>query len=101
MHAWRFSFRIFFGLFCTLVLPAAMAAADCRDADLIVHNANVVTMDAAHPSASAMAIRDGRILAAGGEKEILACASERTHLIDLQGKTVLPGLIDIHTHAME
>jgi predicted amidohydrolase YtcJ len=101
MHGSRFPFNIFFGVFCALVLPTVAAAADCRDADLIVHNANVVTMDAAHPSASALAIRDERILATGGEKEILACASERTRLIDLQGKTVLPGLIDIHTHAME
>ncbi len=101
MHPSRSQMIAVLGWISFLILPAIVAAADCRDADLIVHNAQIVTMDTAHPSASALAIRDGRILAAGEEKEILACASERTRLVDLHGKTVLPGLIDIHTHSME
>lgn len=89
------------GLLCSLFLPVVAAAAPCQDADLIVRNAHIITMDSAHPSVSAMAIRDGGILAVGGDQESSECASKRTSVVDLHGKTVLPGLIDVHTHAME
>lgn len=89
------------GLICSLLFAFAAAAAPCQDADLIVRNAHIITMDSAHPSASAMAIRDGRVLAVAGDKEISECESKRTSVVDLQGTTVLPGLIDVHTHAME
>jgi predicted amidohydrolase YtcJ len=89
------------GALCSLFLPVVAAAVPCQDADLIVRDARVVTMDPAHPSVSAMAIRDGRILALGGEQELSGCASKQTSVVDLHGKTVLPGLIDVHTHAME
>jgi predicted amidohydrolase YtcJ len=84
-----------------LFFAAVARGKQCSDADLIVRNGHIVTMNAAEPSASAMAVRDGKILAIGGEAEIAACASARTSVIDLQGRTVLPGLIDIHTHAIE
>lgn len=93
--------RCALGVLCALILPGVVAAADCRDPDLIVHDAHIVTMDADFPSVSALAIRDGRILASGDEQDIVACASQRTLLVDLHGATVLPGLIDIHTHSME
>ncbi len=89
------------GLFCCLLLPAVAVGAPCQDADLIVRDAHIITMDSTHPTITAMAIRDGRILAVGTEREIAECASKRTRVIDLQGKTVLPGLIDVHTHAIE
>jgi predicted amidohydrolase YtcJ len=89
------------GLFCSLLFALIAAAAPCQDADLIVRDAHIVTMDSAHPSITAMAIRDGRILAVGGDQEISGCASKRTSVVDLRGKTILPGLIDVHTHAME
>jgi predicted amidohydrolase YtcJ len=93
--------EISFGLLCSLLIPVVAAAAPCQDADLIVRDAHIITMDLAHPSVSAMAIRDGRFLAVGEDQEISECASKRTRVIDLHGKTVLPGLIDVHTHAME
>jgi predicted amidohydrolase YtcJ len=79
----------------------AAPANNCRDADLIILNAKIVTMDAAHSAASAIAIRDRRILATGTDTEISACASPRTQTLDLQGHVILPGLIDVHTHALE
>ena len=79
-----------FGMICLLLLPVFAAATPCQDADLIVRGAHIVTMDPARPSISAMAIRDGRILAVGSEQELLECASNRTQVIDLHGKTVLP-----------
>ena len=68
---------------------------------MIVHNAHIVTMNAAAPASTAMAIRDGKILAIGSDADIAACASARTRRVDLHGRTVLPGLIDIHTHSMQ
>jgi len=88
-------------LFCSLLFALIAAAAPCQDADLIVRNGHIITMDSAHPSITAMAIRDGRILAVGGDQEISECEGKRTSVVDLQGKTILPGLIDVHTHAME
>ena len=81
--------------------PGEAGAVTCSDADLLVKNAHIVTMDSAHTVAVSMAVRDGRILAVGGASQVARCASERTEIIDLGGKTVLPGLIDIHTHAIQ
>lgn len=82
---------------------ALLAAPDnnCRDAELIIRNAKIVTMDSSHSVKAAMAIRDRRILATGTDAEISTCSSPRTQTLDLQGHTILPGLIDIHTHALE
>jgi len=76
-------------------------AQTCRDADLLVRNGHIITMDQDKPIATAMAVRDGKILAVGETRELAACANQRTQSLDLQGRTVLPGLIDVHTHAME
>ncbi len=76
-------------------------AQTCKDADVLLRNGHIVTMDGAKRVASAMAVRDGRILALGDEGALADCASSRTQLLDLHQRTVLPGLIDVHTHAME
>jgi predicted amidohydrolase YtcJ len=93
--------RTFLVFLCLSCFSTGATSAPCGDADLIVHNGHVVTMDSAHPVAGALAIRDGRILAVGSDAELTACASTRTKIVDLQKRTVLPGLIDVHTHAME
>ncbi len=77
------------------------AAEMCADADLLVRNGHIVTMDGAHRVASALAVRDGKILVVGDDGSLAGCATSRTQVIDLHGQTVLPGLIDVHTHAME
>jgi hypothetical protein len=85
-----------------LLVPVAAAATVCSDADLIVKNGHIITMDSERRIVATMAVRDGRILALGANDEDLArCASSRTQVLDLHGKTVLPGLIDIHTHAFQ
>jgi predicted amidohydrolase YtcJ len=76
-------------------------AQPCMDADLLLRNGHIVTMDGARSVASAMAVRDGKILAVGADNALAGCVSPRTQLLDLHQHTVLPGLIDVHTHAIE
>ncbi len=66
--------------------------------DLILHNGEFFTVDAANPRAQAVAIADGRFMAVGTDAEILRLATGRTKKIDLGKKTVLPGFIDAHSH---
>jgi predicted amidohydrolase YtcJ len=68
------------------------------DADLIVHNARVATLDHARPEATALAVRDGRFIAVGSDAEVLAHRTARTTAIDANGRRVIPGLNDSHTH---
>jgi predicted amidohydrolase YtcJ len=51
--------------------------------------------------ATAMAVRDGKIVAIGKEEDVSGYVTPRTRVLDLQGLTVLPGLIDVHTHVMQ
>ena len=66
-------------------------------ADLILSGGTVLTMDEGTPAASSLALRDGRVLAVGGE-EVLSLRSDRTQLVALEGRTVCPGFIDAHHH---
>src|SRR3989475_1903840 len=67
-------------------------------ADLILHHGLFTTLARAHPTATAVAIRDGRFLAVGADKEVMALAGPTTKVVDLKGRRVLPGLIDNHLH---
>jgi predicted amidohydrolase YtcJ len=98
-HRHEISAVFLFGLLFCVNRPACGQA--CTNADLVVRNAKIVTMDATGRIAEAMAVRGARITAVGTNQEIAACISPATRIFDAQGQTVLPGLIDIHTHAME
>jgi len=69
-----------------------------HQADLILYNANVHTMNRKNPKAQAIAIKDKKIAATGKNSEILKLKTEKTRIIDLKGKIVLPGLTDCHIH---
>ena len=69
-----------------------------REPDLVLYNGNIVTMDAQHPRAQAVAIADGRFQAVGANDEVRPLATARTRSVNLEGKTVLPGFIDAHSH---
>ena len=71
-----------------------------RYADLILHNGKIVTVDERFTIAQAVAVKKGKFLAVGKEKEILKFAGPETIKIDLKGKTVLPGLIDTHNQTL-
>ncbi len=66
--------------------------------DLILHRGLFSTLDRTNPTASAVAIRDGRFTSVGLDREIMPLAGPRTKIIDLNGRRVLPGLIDNHLH---
>ncbi|WP_309261962.1 amidohydrolase [Lysobacter arvi] len=68
--------------------------------DLILHGGRMTTLDRARPRASAVAIRDGRFVRVGDDREVLALAGPATKIIDLRGRGVLPGLCDNHTHVI-
>ncbi|MBC7818318.1 MAG: amidohydrolase [Planctomycetaceae bacterium] len=67
-------------------------------ADLIVHHAKVVTVDPQFRIVEAIAVRGERVVAVGEDEDILKLAGPKTKVIDLEGRTVLPGLMDSHTH---
>ena len=67
-------------------------------ADMVLYNGQVLTVDDAFTTAEAVAIRDNKFLAVGDNERIRAMAGPETRLIDLDGKTVVPGFIDTHHH---
>tara|TARA_R110002072_G_scaffold37715_19_gene109978 strand:+ start:3079 stop:4875 length:1797 start_codon:yes stop_codon:yes gene_type:complete len=67
-------------------------------ADLIVTNAKVAVMDTNKTITEAIAVKDGKILATGSNKEILKLKNEDTRTIDANGRTIIPGLNDSHLH---
>lgn len=69
-----------------------------RRADLVLRNAKVITCDARSTIAQAVAVAGDRILCVGAEAQLGPCADAATRRVDLQGKTVVPGLIDGHAH---
>jgi predicted amidohydrolase YtcJ len=80
---------------------AALGSPACaQDADTVLLNGKIVTLDAAFPTAEALAVRDGKIIAVGRSADIRALAGAGTRVIDLAGRTVIPGLIDSHMHAI-
>lgn len=68
------------------------------EADIILVNGKVITVDARDTIATAVAVRDGRFIAVGDDAAIRAYAGPNTREIDAGGRAVLPGLIDAHTH---
>jgi predicted amidohydrolase YtcJ len=66
--------------------------------DLILHRGKIVTVDKQFTIHQALAVRSGKILRVGSNEDILKTKGPETQLVDLEGKTVLPGLIDSHVH---
>lgn len=82
-----------------LVAEGAIGAVDV--ADVILHNAKFYTVNEKQPWAQAVAIKDGKFLTVGSEKEVRQHLSDKTEVIDLEGRFVIPGLVEAHTHGIE
>ncbi|HVB38880.1 MAG TPA: amidohydrolase [Vicinamibacterales bacterium] len=90
-----------------LILGAAAAFAQSPSwywqrgpADLVLRHGHVVTVDAAHPEAQAVAVSAGKILAVGSDEAIQRYIGPHTQVIDLNGRLLIPGFIDAHAHFM-
>ena len=81
-----------------LALACNTAWASTPVADSIWRGGPIVTIDDKHPKAEAVAVKDGKIIAVGSEYEVNKTKGEKTTIVELQGKTLLPGFIDAHGH---
>ena len=83
-----------------IVAIAAALPARAQNADTILVNGKILTVDRQFSTREAVAIRDGKITAVGSNSEVRKQAGPKTRVIDLQGRTVIPGFIDSHIHAI-
>src|SRR5271168_5506397 len=105
MH--RFSRRDFMAMTGAGIAGAAIprwaaaveSFAKARDAELVVFNAKVYTVEPRVPNAEAFAVRGGKFIAVGKSEQIKGLIGKGTQTIDAQGMTVVPGFIDSHNHA--
>lgn len=97
-------------LILTLILSTQFAvsraqtpsvATDGAGVDLVIFNGKIIVNNSAFQIAEAMAVSGERIIAVGSNADISSLAGKQTRRVDLQGRTVIPGLIDTHTHALD
>src|SRR4051812_21956076 len=79
-------------------VPPRDAGAQQFEADLVIVNANVHTLDASRPEAEAVAVYGGRVVAVGTSESVNKFKGARTKVIDARGALVLPGFNDAHVH---
>jgi len=90
--------RILSSIACCLIAACASPPSVEEAAEVIFENGNFITLDPETPRAEALAVRGERLLAVGSREEIARYRGEDTEVIDLEGATVVPGLIDAHEH---
>ena len=83
-------------IFVFLVFCSSSAFA--LEADLILHNAKITTLDTQNPSATAVAIKKGRIIKVGIDADVLKLKNKSTRVLDAQGRRIIPGMNDSHSH---
>ena len=86
------------GMWFAGAAPAAAQQGDFNAPDLVLINGKVLTLDERSTVTEAVAVREGKILATGSSASIKSLAGARTRVLDVSGKTVIPGLIDTHAH---
>ena len=67
-------------------------------ADLVVFNGNIITMDPENPTATALAVKNYKLIAVGSDTQVFDLVTNARKAMDLGGKTVVPGFVDAHTH---
>ena len=92
---------LIFGLFLSFSQAQELPPEIVSYADMVLYNGQVLTMDREQPPINvvqAVAVREGRILAVGGDDRILRLAGPGTTRVNLRGRAVIPGVIDTHSH---
>jgi len=84
-----------------LLLFPVIQAQESNKADLVILNANIITVDDTKPHAEAMAIKGEHILFVGSNKEVSEFIAKNTKVEDAKGKTIVPGFFDAHLHIRE
>ena len=87
-------------LMTCILLTVTIALSQSQIADIVFLNGKIWTVEKAKLEAEAVAVLDGRILSVGSSADVRKCVGPKTKVIDLQGKRMLPGFIDNHTHFM-
>jgi predicted amidohydrolase YtcJ len=85
----------------TLVVTLSQPTRNTGQADLVLVNARILTVDDTFRVAAALAVRDGRFITIGSNEDVRPHIGGATHVIDGRGRTVVPGLIDTHVHALD
>jgi predicted amidohydrolase YtcJ len=91
----------FIGLASLTIVGLVTLVAAQAEKGRVFYNGEVFTGEPEHPYAQAVAIRDDKIVAVGAQMDVMKAAGTDAEKIDLQGKTLLPGLIDSHAHVMD
>ena len=94
----RREFLAFTAAIAAVAGAGGRAFAATGTADTIFHNGPIHPMSSPGAKAEAIAVASGRILAVGGAAEVMALRGSGTQLVDLKGRSLLPGLIDPHNH---
>jgi predicted amidohydrolase YtcJ len=94
-RAYASASQIYFALFLVMAQLCPVSAAE---ADLILHHGKFVTVDRKFSIAEAIAIQGERIVQVGRNEDVLKTKGVTTQVVDLGGRTILPGLIDSHVH---
>ena len=92
---------LIFGFFLSFSQAQELPPEIVSYADMVLYNGQVLTMDREQPPINvvqAVAVREGRILAVGGDDRILRLAGPGTTRVNLRGRAVIPGVIDTHSH---
>src|SRR5579862_9014893 len=85
-------------LACCVALCATWLAAQQKPADLVLHNGKILTVDKDFSIAQAVAVTGNTITAVGNDADVMKLAGPSTTVIDLKGRSVVPGLMDTHFH---
>jgi predicted amidohydrolase YtcJ len=85
---------------CVALMLVAIGVRAGEVADTIYMGGPILTIDDARPTAEAVAIRDGRILAVGEEDTVQAYRGDSTEIFDLAGRSMIPGFVDSHGHVV-
>jgi hypothetical protein len=87
-------------LLSTLLIAQSAFVFAKGNADMIFYGGDIVTMNKSQPSAEAVAVQDGKIIKVGSLAKLKAVQGQDTKLINLNGQTLMPGLVEPHVHIM-